>query len=275
MFETTLGAAAKLRLKLSLEALSRDLAKEGAPLTLRRGDALTVLRKLIIETGAKAVNWTRLNTLVAGQRRSVGQAALIEDGVHAESFGGFTLVDPWTVKTGSGGQFKVYTPFWRAVSARDIDSPLPRPKALTGVKGVASDRLEAWRLDADMGPAATALASQIFAGEQAALDRLDVFLDGPSPRYAEDRDQMGLPNAVTRLSDHLAVGEISPRTIWWALMAMGDSVGHEAARKQIVWRDFAHHLLFHDHASACPSPHLSRLLLCHGRDQERPPSRLR
>jgi len=48
VFETTLGAAAKLRLKLSLEALSRDLAEAGAPLILRRGDALTVLRETVM-----------------------------------------------------------------------------------------------------------------------------------------------------------------------------------------------------------------------------------
>ncbi|MDG1210689.1 MAG: deoxyribodipyrimidine photo-lyase [Paracoccaceae bacterium] len=246
VFETTLGAAAKLRLKLSLEALSRDLAQVGAPLILRRGDVLNVLRALITETGAKAVTWTRLTDGAALERDKRVKAALTGDGVDAESHGGFTLVDPWTVKTGAGNQFKVYTPFWRAVSIRDIERPLPRLKSITGVEGIRSETLADWRLDAEMGPATNALASQITAGEQAALDQLDAFLDGPAPRYADDRDQMGLPNAVTQLSDHLAVGEISPRTVWWALKATGDTPGHEAARKQIVWRDFAHHLLFHD-----------------------------
>lgn len=246
VFETTLGAAAKLRLKLSIEALSRDLAQVGAPLILRRGDALTVLRQVIAETGAGAVTWTRLTDGPALDRDRRVKAALANDGVATTSHGGFTLLDPWTVKTSAGAQFKVYTPFWRAVSARDIERPLPRPKTLTGVGGVRSDALADWRLEAEMGPAADALASRISAGEAAALDKLDAFLDGPAPNYAEDRDQMGLPNAVTQLSDNLAVGEISPRTVWWALMAMGDTPGHEAARKQIVWRDFAHHLLFHD-----------------------------
>lgn len=246
VFETTLGAAAKLRLKLSIEALSRDLAQTGAPLILRRGEALAVLRALIEETGAKAVTWTRLTDGAALERDKRVKAALTDDGVSVDSHGGFTLVDPWTVKTGAGNQFKVYTPFWRAVSVRDIERPLPRPKTITGIEGIGSETLADWRLEAEMGPAANALADQITAGEQAALDKLDAFLDGPAPRYADDRDQMGLPNAVTQLSDYLAVGEISPRTIWWALMATGDTAGHVTARKQIVWRDFAHHLLFHD-----------------------------
>ena len=130
VFETTLGAAAKLRLKLSLEALSADFARMGAHLILRRGDALSVLRDLIAETGAKAVTWTRLTDGAALERDKKVKAALTQDGVRAESFGGFTLLDPWTVKTGAGGQFKVYTPFWRAVSARDIERPLRRPASI-------------------------------------------------------------------------------------------------------------------------------------------------
>ena len=246
VFDATLGAAAKLRLKLSLQSLSDDLAKAGAPLILRRGDALTVLRDMIGETGAKSVTWTRLTDGAALKRDRRVKAALAEDGAQVESFGGFTLLDPWTVKTGAGGQFKVYTPFWRAVSQRDIERPLPRPRKIEGVKGVASDDLDDWALETEMGPAANALAAEIRAGEAAALKKLDSFLDGPVGNYHDDRDQMGKPDAVSNLSDHLATGEISPRTVWWALMAAGDRPGPEAARKQIVWRDFAHHLLFHD-----------------------------
>lgn len=246
VFETTLGAAAKLRLKLSLEALSADFARMGAHLILRRGDALSVLRDLIAETGAKAVTWTRLTDGAALERDKKVKAALTQDGVRAESFGGFTLLDPWTVKTGAGGQFKVYTPFWRAVSARDIERPLPRPASIAGVDGVRSDGLAEWRLEAEMGPAAGALAAKIEAGEAAALQKLDAFIDGPAAEYADKRDLLAETHAVSQLSDNLAVGEISPRTVWWALMTTGDTVGHEAARKQIVWRDFAHHLLFHD-----------------------------
>ena len=246
VFDATLGAAAKLRLKLSLQSLSDDLAKAGAPLILRRGDALTVLRDMIGETGAKSVTWTRLTDGAALKRDKRVKTALAEDGAQVESFGGFTLLDPWTVKTGAGGQFKVYTPFWRAVSQRDIERPLPRPRKIEGVKGVASDDLDDWALETEMGPAANALAAEIRAGEAAALKKLDSFLDGPVGNYHDDRDQMGKPDAVSNLSDHLATGEISPGTVWWALMAAGDRPGHEAARKQIVWRDFAHHLLFHD-----------------------------
>ncbi len=246
VFEAALGAAAKLRLHLSLEALARDMATAGAQLVLRRGEALAVLRGLIRETGAKSVMWTRLTDGPSLTRDRAVKVALTDDSVETTSFGGFTLLDPWTVKTGAGGQFKVFTPFWRAVSLRDVERPLPPPGHIPGLQGIQSDDLAAWRLTADMGPATKALSRQIEAGEQAALSKLDAFLEGPVINYADNRDQMGEPGAVTQLSDYLAVGEISPRTIWWALLAAGDTRGHEAARRQVVWRDFAHHLLFHD-----------------------------
>lgn len=248
VFDQSLGAAARLRLTLSLQSLSRDLADAGAPLILRRGDALTVLRDLAHEAGADAVMWTRLTDGPSLERDKAVKTALTDDGLTATSFGGFTLVDPWTVKTGSGGQFKVYTPFWRNVSAREIERPLPRPATLRGVGDIATDTLASWRLDAPMWPTADALAGQIVAGEAAAHDRLAAFVDGAAARYGDDRDQMGLKDATSGLSDYLAVGEISPRTVYWALLTGGDTAGHEAARKQVVWRDFAHHLLFHDPA---------------------------
>ncbi|MEM7523467.1 MAG: deoxyribodipyrimidine photo-lyase [Pseudomonadota bacterium] len=241
-----LGAAARLRLRLSLETLQRDLAEIGAPLILRRGEALTVLRDVIAATGAGRVAWTRLTDRASIERDMAVKTALKADGVSAESFGGFTLLDPWTVKTGAGGPFKVFTPFSRALAAIGAPPPAPTVSALTAVAGLASDDLAGWGLDAPMGPAAAALAGQIEAGEQAALSRLDAWLDGPGPRYRADRDRLDLSEACTGLSDHLALGEISPRTVWAMMDRAGGDAGVEAARRQLMWRDFAHSLLFND-----------------------------
>ena len=53
--------------------------------------------------------------------------------------------------------------------------------------------------------------------------------------------------ATSGLSEPLAYGEISPRTIWHAgqrLLAAG-SPGAEGFLKELVWREFAYHLMFH------------------------------
>lgn len=241
--DAALGAAARLRLHLAITAFEQTLAQRGIQLILRRGKALDVLRQLVMETGADAVMWGRLTDGTALARDKIVKAALRDDGIIVESHDGFTLLDPWSVKTGAGGAYKVYTPFWRAVTQKTIPRPLPPPKTIsTAAINVDSDSLDSWSLCDAMGPAAEALAGQIEAGEEAALDRLNTFLEHDAARYAETRNMLATDGG-TGLSDALAVGEISPRTIWAKLEAHGDA---GAVMRQIVWRDFAHHLLFHD-----------------------------
>ncbi|MEL7049686.1 MAG: FAD-binding domain-containing protein, partial [Pseudomonadota bacterium] len=55
---------------------------------------------------------------------------------------------------------------------------------------------------------------------------------------------------TSRLSPHLAFGEISPQAVWRATMLSarnGDQLddGRETYLKELVWREFAAHLLFH------------------------------
>ena len=249
VMDAALGAAQRLRLRMSLEALAGDLRAKGLTLTLRRGEALDVLRDLATETGATHVAWTRLTDGPSIERDKEVKAALKADGLTVESFGGFTLLDPWRVKTGEGEAYKVFTPFSRALMAHDIPAPITAQGSYTPVEPTpASDELSDWRLDAPMGPAAGALAERISAGEGAARDRLDAWLDGRGPRYADDRNRLDKPEACTGLSEYLALGEISPRMVWAAMDRAGGDRGVEAARRQLVWRDFAHMLLFNDPA---------------------------
>ena len=54
------GAAARWWLHQSLDRLARDLERLGSQLVIRQGkDSLAALRKLITETGATAVYWSR------------------------------------------------------------------------------------------------------------------------------------------------------------------------------------------------------------------------
>ncbi len=45
---------------------------------------------------------------------------------------GHVLLEPWTVETGQGGFYRVYTPFWRAVQDRDVAAPLAAPGRVCG-----------------------------------------------------------------------------------------------------------------------------------------------
>ncbi|MEM9198570.1 MAG: FAD-binding domain-containing protein, partial [Pseudomonadota bacterium] len=83
-------------------------------------------------------------------------------------------------------------------------------------------------------------------GEAAAAARLDAFIDSAVDAYKAERDRPDLP-ATSRLSENLTYGEISPRRVWAAGRAAMErgARGAEHFLKELVWRDFAWHLIHH------------------------------
>ena len=240
------GAAAKWRLGLSLADFAQRLAGLGSRLVLRRGAALDVLRAVIVETGAAGVHWSRLYD-PAAIARDTGVKAALKGQVDVVSHAGHLLHEPHTVETGTGGFYKVFTPYWRAVQGRDVAGPLPAPKALRAPDAwPASDMLGDWRLGAAMRRGADVVLPYQRVGEDAALARLGWFLQGPVDDYVRARD-MCAEDGTSGLSQNLALGEIGPRTVWHAgLHAWQEGWrGAETFCKEVVWREFAYHLMFH------------------------------
>ena len=245
------GAASCWRLERSLADLAERLAARGSRLVLRRGPALEVLRRLIEETGARRVVWSREYQAVARARDSEVKAALRADGIAAESVNASLLFEPWTVETGAGGFYKVYTPFWRAVRGADVPEPESEPSDLAPpVTWPASERLADWGLARAMGRGAEVVGRFALVGEGAARERFERFLAERIAGYKADRDRLDRP-ATSGLSQNLATGEIGPRTLWHGARAAmarasGESaVSAEAFLQEIVWREFAYHLLYH------------------------------
>ncbi|NUB45156.1 deoxyribodipyrimidine photo-lyase [Fertoebacter nigrum] len=242
-----LGAAAKWRLGLGVAAFAETLAALGSRLILRRGPALAVLEALLDQTGAAGVHWSRAYDPAGQARDTAVKAALKARGVQAVSHPGHLLHEPWTVETGQGGFYRVYTPFWKAVQGRDVMAPPPPPKALRAPGGwPASDRLDDWQMGAAMRRGAAVVAGHVAVGEAAALERLHRFLSGPVQDYATARDLPAV-QGTSRLSENLTCGEIGPRTIWHAGMRARHEgkAGAETFLKELVWREFAYHLLHH------------------------------
>ena len=248
----TLGAAAKWRLGLGVAAFAAALKAVGGQLILRRGPALAVLQALVAETGASGVMWQRLYDPAAVARDTAVKAALRANGIGADSFAGHLLFEPWTVQTGQGGFYKVYTPFWRAVAGRDVPAAEVAPTALRAPDSwPASDTLDDWQLGRAMNRGAAVLAPYQHVGEAVALTRLDQFLEQSVDHYREARDLPGLTNATSGLSENLTYGEIGPRSIWHAgqRARLTGAHGAEHFLKELVWREFAYHLMHH-------SPHI-------------------
>ena len=246
-----LGAAPKWRLGLGIAAFVEALAGVGSRLVLRRGDALEVLTKLIAETGAAGVMWSRLYDPASKARDTAVKAALKARGLLAESHGGHLLHEPWQVQTGQGGFYRVYTPYWRAVRDRAVAAPVAAPSRLAAPDAwPLSDFLGDWQMGRAMQRGSVVVARHVRVGAEAAMQRLQEFLAGPVDGYVAARDLPAEPG-TSGLSENLTYGEIGIRRVWhagWAAMQRG-SAGAETFLKELVWREFSYHLIHH-------SPHI-------------------
>ena len=245
-----MGAASRWWLHHSLEALGRSLADLGVPLVLRRGVIAEELSKLVTETGAKGVYCSRSYEPWAIKLEHTLKASIEKAGAAFKRYPGTLLREPEDIKTKTGGPFKVYTPFWNALSSgADPAKPQPAPAQLPPpVKLPKSDKLADWKLLPTKPDWAGGMRESWQPGEAGAELRLEAFLDETIAGYATSRDR---PDKLgtSRLSPHLHFGEISPARVWHAVMRHtgGDSLGKGELTflKEIAWREFSHHLLFH------------------------------
>ena len=242
-----MGAAAKWRLGASLSELETSLNSLGTRLLYARGDASTCLINLVEQTGASAVFWSRGYDRISVERDTAVKTALRSQNVEAQSFPGHVLFEPWTIKTGNDGPYKVFSPYWRSVRAIDVGRPVPAPTIWPVAEQSASNlQLNDIGLGTAVARGATVLARYNDAGERAAWLRLERFLEDGLRDYAAMRDELA-DDGTSGLSAALSLGELSPRRVWTATLARlsEGNQGAEPFLRQIAWREFAYHLAFH------------------------------
>jgi deoxyribodipyrimidine photo-lyase len=246
------GAASRWWLHGALESLDARLRALGARLIVRSGSTAREIDALIHETGATAVYWNRLYEPAIVKRDQVLKTDLESRGIDAQSFNSALLREPWTIATKGGTPFRVFTPFWNALAARldQVPPPAPCPDSLPPVASkLASQELsELALLPARDWTAGMSSAWQ--PTEAAALAGIERLVEVTVGRYPQSRDLPG-QEGTSRLSPYLHFGQISPRQILHALRAAQRTAGAPTAGatdtylRQVGWREFAHHLLFH------------------------------
>lgn len=245
------GAASRWWLHQSLEQLSRSLATLGLRLILRSGSSsLAALQQLVQETGAGAVYWNRLYEPALVRRDKGIKATLQQAGLEVQSFPGHLLHEPWAIENQQGRPYQVFTPFYRAV--QELGGPTTPCSRPSGVPPPPR-----WPVSLELGalnllPAidwAGGLRDTWTPGEAGAIEALKIFAERPVTAYKEQRDIPGV-QGTSRMSPALHFGEISARRIWQICQI---NPAAEPYLRQLVWRDFAHHLLYHfPHTSEQP-----------------------
>ena len=237
-----LGGASKWWLHHSLASLADSIERLGGSLTVREGAAASVVPAVVAEAGADAVYWNRRYGAVRDTDAAL-KTQLRAAGVEVESFQSSLLFEPWTITTGEGTPFKVFTPFWRACLDRGVHrAPLPAPATLAG-PSLPSDKLALLPTRPDW---AGGLRETWTPGEPAALEALERFAaDGLEDYHL--RDQPGI-DVTSGLSPRLRFGELSPLQVWHRIEhgPLSGAARANAAKflSEVGWREFNWSILF-------------------------------
>ncbi|MBN9452855.1 MAG: deoxyribodipyrimidine photo-lyase [Bosea sp.] len=257
-----IGGASRWWLSRSLDALGEALAAKGGQLVLMEGDPGALLPRVAAAAGITLLTWNRRYGAAEIALDRKLKEELTGGGTDVRTFNSHLLNEPWQVTTTTGQPMKVFTPYWRAARLKgDPASPIPAPERIPALPLPASltsftVSLGELGLEPTKPDWAGGLRAAWMPGEAGAAERLYNFIGSGLAGYAEARDRPDRA-ATSRLSPHLHFGEIGPRQVWHGLQharATGEAAGSERdAEKflsEIGWREFSHHLLFHNAALA-------------------------
>ena len=231
----SIGAAQRWWLHRSLAALAADLATKGTTLIMRRGRAADKVAQLAVEIGA-----TRVHALAHYEPWWQAAEQSLAQRCDLTLHDGLLLASPREIRTGQGGRYRIFTPFWRALLDRmPPGPPQPAPDQIEGVAtSVGSDRLEDWRLLPTSPDWARGFEGWT-PGEAGGLKRVEALAERTAT-YDRDRNLPSLDGS-SRLSPHLHFGEVSPAAVWHAARAAdGDATPF---LREIGWRDFTANMI--------------------------------
>ncbi len=245
------GGASDWWLHFALQSLQDELEKKGQFLTVVRGDTVeqTIsfckthkISYLYAARGYSPLERDQDADLIAGvsNRKSTQLDFSLGNYLFEPEFGCKADETP----------YRVYTPFWRSFVKKNVEICAFKTPRLPLYEGVRKRTPE------------LGLLSKIGWDEEfyncweptiaSAQKTLKNFIKRAASGYKVQRDLPGVAG-TSRLSPYLAFGQISPRKIWQGcIQEFGplDQIedkypGVYTYLKEIVWREFANHLLFH------------------------------
>lgn len=245
--ERSIGSASKWWLHHALIDLKTSLQQKfGYQLIIRKGDSGNVLRQLISESSANTVFWNRRYEVDAMQRDSEIQNSLKSIGLEVKSYNASLLFEPWTIENRSKKPFRVFTPFWRHCSSLSLP-PISTAKSKNPPRGIPT-KIESLSID-DLKLLPKKNWDNDFYNcwtptEKGAHTQLKNFISQTAENYDIDRD---FPNkeGTSKLSPHLAWGQIGPRQIALKLAQKTPLSSQHRYFAEIGWREFSYHLLYH------------------------------
>lgn len=232
-------------------ALKAELERLGIPLLYRDIDDFSRAPDTLVELAEHhRVATLHLNREYPLDERLRDEAVadrFQEAGIAVHDYTDAIAFEPGTLLTGQEAYYKVFTPFSKAWH-QHIDTPRlalrETPERQSSID-IDSDEIP----DLPKKDRSNVVTGEAWpAGQEAAADRLERFLDERATRYKVDRDFPALAG-TSELSAYLSTGMISHRQCHQAVMgrngghlADGDA-GLSSWVNELIWREFYQHIL--------------------------------
>lgn len=232
----------------SLEALGKRLSSLGYPLVCRQGSAVEILPQLARALGAEAVFCNKRGDPHAMAQDEKAFHALNAAGIGFETFKDAVIWEEREILTQAGAPYTVFTPYAKAWRNRRVPAPRPALAAVRRWSAGVEVTLpkDAWGRGDEGDGWGKPLPP---AGEEAAQEALDQFLERAIFDYAEARDFPAI-EGTSRLSMHLRAGTIGIRTVLAGVEAARRKAHTPAQQKgcdvfltELIWREFYHQVL--------------------------------
>ena len=245
--DASIGAANNVWLHNSLNALNASM---NDTLSIYSGCPKEIIPHLLKETNATSVFWNRSYDYKSIERDSHIKSELKSMNVTVKTFNGSLMWEPWEVLKKDETPYKVFTPYYRrgCLNAAPPSQPLPTPNLTTFKRTDSSQGIDSldfipkieWHKE---------IERSWDISEKGAHDKLAKFLDHGIHGYKERRNNPAEAH-VSMLSPYLQSGEISPRTVWYAVqerLATNDIPNEDADHflSELGWREFSYSLIYH------------------------------
>ncbi|MDC0394608.1 DNA photolyase family protein [Alphaproteobacteria bacterium] len=244
-----IGAASRVWLHNSLSKLNTAL---NGNLKFFEGSASEILLKIIADTKAEKLVWTRCYEPWRMARDTAIKNQIRQLGVEVKSFSGSLLWEPHLINKPDGTHYRVFTPFYQrgCLSGQPPRKPLTAPAEIHYASDVDVVITSEQTLDElNLLPSQNwykAFLDEWNIGEEGAQQALDTFLMNGISSYKLGRN-IPSQKSVSRLSPRFHFGEISPNQAWYAaqhILEPGDP-NLDSFLSELGWREFSHYLNYH------------------------------
>ena len=230
----------------SVTSLKNTLSELGTTLIVRAGNPATIIPELAKELKVKAVLASKEAAIEETNIENLLEQKLWSLGIEFELYWQSTLYNisdiPWPIKRLP----EIFTDFRKHVETesviRDLVPPINEIRTFARVDSEIVPTLEELGLSIPQADSRVVLDFQ--GGEKAALDRLKSYLWETNllSNYKETRNGLIGANYSSKLSPWLALGCISPRTIYYEVKKYEEQIVKNSSTYwlifELIWRDY-------------------------------------